>query len=147
MTKREHMIQKITCWGKKYKEEGIDRDNAKDDQSFNPPVNVGHQQFFSFLLPLQHLPGKPVKITDPVRCTTDVLDHSKAPLCGNGTYIHKISSDFRHLSRPDQIASVQLRHVSPGDRYNRKNHYPYFASSPSASLLRIWYSTIGSISR
>jgi hypothetical protein len=97
--------------GEKYKEEGIDRDNAKDDQSFNPPVNVGHQQFFSFLLPLQYLPGKPVKITDPVRCTTDVLDHAKAPLCGIGTYIHKISSDFRHhfLSGPDRIRAAETR--------------------------------------
>ncbi len=81
--------------GEENKKEGIDGNNAKDDECLNPPVNMGHQQFFSFQLPLQHLPGKVVKIADPVRYMTDILDHLKASFCGNGRGNHKISSDFR----------------------------------------------------
>jgi hypothetical protein len=86
--------------GEGHKKDGIHGDNTKYDQCFKTAVNMGHQQFFSFLLSLEHIPGKPVEIGDPVRCITDVLDDSKGPLRSDGKCIYKITSDQSGIPGP-----------------------------------------------
>ena len=76
-------------FGEGHKKDGIHGDNTKYDQCFKTAVNMGHQQFFSFLLSLEHIPGKPIEIgirSDALQTSSTI---QKAPLGPMGSAFTK----------------------------------------------------------